>query len=448
MGFAPWRFHPAREQLLAEAHARPSTPLATPMLATRIATLSGEGGAESDRLHMAALCRRVSAAEPGPTARWCVLEAGPWRLRWERHTEVSTWTFFAAPSLPEVWRFSETALDLVPRDWLAALPGEVMAAAHVVIVPRGSVPRESGADMPLLPYLRGEDLVAARVVEGLADVLTDFRAGPDGFTRFLIETIEDDPVVLGRIVQQLFEIETYRLLAMMAFPLAGETARSLTRMELESEQASAAVAMESGLAADRVLINTLARMAGEAQALSARTRFRFAAARAYAGLVHERLQQLRETRLFSRPTLSDFMDRRLAPAMRTCEAVEQRQQGVIEHISRTSQMLSTRVEVAAEVTNANLLTAMNERSDLQLRLQETVEGLSVAAISYYAVGLLGYGFKALGGAVAGFDATLATGLSVPVVIAGVWFVLRRVRRKLQRRRGPAADAPGQTSSNR
>jgi uncharacterized membrane-anchored protein len=322
----------------------------------------------------------------------------------------------------------------VPRDWLAALPGEIMAAAHVVIVPRGESPRQPGSDLPLLPHIRAEDLVASRVADGLADVLTDFRAGPDGFTRFVIETGQDEPVVLGRIVQQLFEIETYRLLALMAFPLASETARSLTKMELEAEVASSAVARESGLAADRQLINDLARLAGEAQAISARTRFRFAAARAYTGLVHERLQQLREARLFSRPNLVEFMDRRLAPAMRTCEAVEQRQQGVIEHIARTSQLLSTRVEVAAEVTNANLLTAMNERSDMQLRLQETVEGLSVAAISYYAVGLLGYGFKAVSEFWKGFDPALATGLSVPLVIVGVWVVLRRVRRRLQRQR--------------
>ena len=43
----------------------------------------------------------------------------------------------------------------------------------------------------------------------------------------------------------------------------------------------------------------------------------------------------------------------------------------------------------------NLLGAMNRRQQLQLRLQATVEGLSVAAITYYIVGLVGYAAKGL-----------------------------------------------------
>jgi uncharacterized membrane-anchored protein len=236
--------------------------------------------------------------------------------------------------------------------------------------------------------------------------------------------------VVGRIVQKLLEIETYRLMALLAFPVAGQAASELTRLEAEAEAAALQVRDEGGVDADRALLNKLAALAGDAQALSARTRYRFAAARAYYGIVLERIQQLREQRIEARPTILEFMERRLAPAMRTCSAVAEREQGVIAHLARTSQLLSTRVEVASEVTNANLLRSMDDRARLQLRLQQTVEGLSVAAISYYAVGLLGYLFKAIEHEAKGFDATLATGIAVPVVIGVIWWLLRRTRAKL------------------
>ena len=171
----------------------------------------------------------------------------------------------------------------------------------------------------------------------------------------------------------------------------------------------------------------MAGLAGEAQALLGRTSFRFSAASAYYGLVRERTEQLRETRLEGRTTIAEFMERRLAPAMRTCTAVAERLQGVVAHIATTSQLLNTRVDVAAEVTNGRLLSSMDRRARLQLRLQQTVEGLSVAAISYYALGLLNYVFKAADIFWKHFDPAIATGLCAPLVVATVWRALHRVR---------------------
>jgi uncharacterized membrane-anchored protein len=125
------------------------------------------------------------------------------------------------------------------------------------------------------------------------------------------------------------------------------------------------------------------------------------------------------------------MERRLAPAMRTCAAVADREAGVTAHIARTSQLLNTRVEVAAEVTNANLLRSMNDRAALQVRLQETVEGLSVVAITYYAVGLLGSLFKALEYVDSDFNAVVLTGWSAPVVLALAYWLLRQVKAGIQ-----------------
>jgi uncharacterized membrane-anchored protein len=408
------RFYRDRHKLLAEAHSRPATPLATPTLGARITALSGEDGAERDWQHMVALCRRMAVPEPAQGARWSVLDAGAWRLRWERHTEVSTWNFYRPIAEGHQPTIDETALDLVPKDWLAALPGDVLAAVHVSLL------RTRPKDLQIY----SDEQVAVSVADGAAQVFTDFRPGPDDFTRVVVVQPEANPALAGRIVLQLFEIESYRLLALLAFPLAGEAANALVHLERQAAAAARDVETEGDIDADRKLLNRLAALAGQAQALAGKTSFRFAAARAYHGLVLERIQQLRETRLEGHPTIAEFMERRLAPAMRTCAAVTERQQAVIDHIARTSQLLSTRVDVAAETTNANVLASMDRRATLQLRLQQTVEGLSVAAISYYAVGLINYVFTAM----PGINAKIATGVATPFIVAAVWYVLYRVRK--------------------
>lgn len=414
----PFNFHPDRDRLLAEAHARPYMPLPSPSLATRIANLSS---AEADLAHMIDLCRLRGAPEPGPNARWCAMDAGSWRIRWERHTEASTWTFYRTLAEDAVPGLNETALDLVPRDWLDAMPGEVIVGSHILLM-RARQLQMTSPDI---------EEIAVHVSGGTAQVFTDFRPGSDLFTRFQIVQPKADARDAGRLVQRLFEIETYRLLAMLAFPLAEPVGRAVGHLEEESANAALEVCNVSDVEADRALLNRLAVLAGEAQGLLGRTSFRFAAARAYYGLVQERIAQLREARLEGRPTIAEFMERRLAPAMRTCTAIEGRLQNVIAHISTTSQLLSTRVDVAAEATNGNLLASMDRRARLQLRLQQTVEGLSVAAISYYALALLGYVFKAVEHFAKGFDPTIATGLAAPLVVFAVWRSLHRVRLKMK-----------------
>ncbi len=425
-----FRFHAERDQLLAEAHARPSTPAPAPLAASRIATLSGEADAAVDRAHMAALCRKLGVAEPGPEARWCIADGGRWRLRWERHTEVSTWTVFHPAGGDEAAAaFASTALDVLPQDWLAALPGEVLAAAHVALVEHA----------PKAGVFAEADLVASEVAGGAVQVSTDFRAGPDGFVRFVVVQGEGGPVLAGRIVQQLFEIETYRLLALLAFPAATRAAAALSGLEAEAAEAAAQVAQAGGVEADRELLSRLAVLAGRAESLAASTGFRFAAGRAYHGLVQERIALLNERALGGRPAIRDFMERRLAPAMRTAAAAAERQRDVIARIARTTQMLAARVDVASEATNASLLRSMDRRASVQLRLQETVEGLSAAAISYYALALIRIAVEGVARVRPGIDPALATGLAAPVVVAGVWLFLRRIRAGILQEHDAARD---------
>ena len=415
-----WRYHPQRDALLAEAHARPFTPLTGPALVTRIATLSGQDGEAADRDHMAALCRRLGQPEPGPTARWAVLDGGTWRLRWERHTELSTWTGFRTPTGSTA--FDETAFDMVPEDWLASFPGEVLVATRLEVWP--------AVDPAAAAAMFGIEVVGSRLADDAAIVFTDFRPDGRGMTRLLMLAHAGDASQTGRLVQSLLEVETYRLMALLAFPVAGQTGRELAAIESRAGELAEKLTEDGDPEADRRLLDELSVLAGETEALIGRTGFRFDAAAAYHRIVRERIDMLRESHINGLLTLGEFMQRRLDPAMRTCDAVAERQRAAIGRIARMAQMLNTRVEVAAEATSAALLASMDRRAGAALKLQQTVEGLSTVAISYYAVALLGFPLKAMESSIEGFDATLATGLAAPVVVAGVWYWLRSFRRKL------------------
>ena len=134
-------------------------------------------------------------------------------------------------------------------------------------------------------------------------------------------------------------------------------------------------------------------------------------------------------------TISEFMDRRLAPAMRTCESVAERQERLSARLMRAANLLRTRVDVALEGQNRDLLASMNRRARLQLRLQQTVEGLSVVAISYYLLSLIGYLARAVTAAGVPLEVDLAVGLAVLPVAALVWFGVRRVRRRVTKGSG-------------
>ena len=413
-------WHVDRDRLLAEAHARPSTPLEAPIVAIRLANVSGQEAADTDRSHMATLCDRFGERVPDRRARWWALDGPGWSLRWERHTEFSSWTLFCPPPSAADPR---GALERLPADWLAAFPADVIVATML------ELRRDDTGD--LTPPMASDGVqIGAQVLEGAARVFTDFRADDSGMTRFRLLLQSRDAALAGRLALMLLEIETYRMMALLAFPLAGEAAVQLRAIEAEAGVLASRLAAEEGVEADRTLLARLITLSGEVEGLSARTTFRFGAANAYHDLVRDRVASLREEKIAGMQTIEEFMERRLAPAMRTCNSVAERERAVIARIARAGAMLDTRIKVADEATSAELLSSMNARADASLRLQRTVEGLSVAAISYYALMLLSYPVKALEHVRRDFDATIALGFLAPVIAVLVWLSLRSIRRRI------------------
>lgn len=423
--------NPQRLELNDELHARPPEPLKPPLRVSFLALLSDWDAREAERRHVADLVSRFGRTPPAPGSNHHRADLGPFRLKWERHTEFTRYEVFV-DGVPPADPFAEPALAAVPRDWLAAVPGRTIMAAHAVHLRLGEDPPDHEAIS--LDMFAGNTLVGGGITGGMAQALTDFRIHGDRFSRYLILDGGMGARQAGRMVQRLLEMETYRALALVALPVARQLMPALAACERELVQITAALT-SAGEADEPVLLDRLTQLEAEIERRAADNHARFSAADAYHELVRRRIRELREQHLPGLQTFEEFTERRLAPAMNTCRAAALRQDVLSERVARAVQLLSTRVAVTRERQNQAVLESMNRRARLQLRLQETVEGLSVAAVTYYIVGLVGYAAAALRAAAVPVDPAVAMGLSIPLVAVAVAWSVRRIRRHVQRSDG-------------
>jgi len=425
------RNHSLRYALNNELHARPFMPLRSPERIAHLAIPRDEQGVADDHAVLVALCERYGVTAPQPGVNHFSHDFGRFRLKWERHTEFVSYSFFERGALKGL--FDAPALGRVAADWLDELPGDVVVAVHLVLLPPDTPP--PGAE-ELAHHFAGGALIGSAVSGGAASVFTDYRIDPDGFSRLLIHDNSLGEHQAGLLAQRLLEVVTYGTMALLALPTAREIGPEIARCERELADATAAMAEPGSNDEERGLLNQLLQLASSIERLLATTSYRFRAAQAYHALVQTRIQELREERIDGLQTLAEFMERRLSPAMRTCSAVHERLENVSQRLARASNLLRTRVDIAVQRHSRDVLRSMNRRAKLQLALNELVEGLSVFAITYYALGVIAYPLAALG-PVLGIAPSQVTGAAAPVVFAAAWLGLRRLRKKkLLRHRGP------------
>jgi uncharacterized membrane-anchored protein len=416
--------HPERFALAEEVHARPSELIQAPSRASYLAVLVDADDRDRESAHLARLCERYAVTPPAREVTHFSARFGPLRICWERHGEFSAWTLIApgAESAP----FAEAAAELLPEGWLRALPGLTLMSAHAVVAEAGAAPPDA-AELAL--SFDDHYVVGAEVADGAALAYTDFRVHADGCSRFLLLGRQLTPRIAGQIVQRLFEIEAYRMMALLALPMARRQSPRIVAIEKSLALLTDGIAREEG--ADEALLQELTRLAAEVESGLAASQFRFGACRAYADLVRTRIGELGERRIEGLPTIGAFMARRFEPAVATCLTVSSRMHDLSERVAQASSLLSTRVNIARERQNQTLLSSMDRRARLQLRLQQTVEGLSVAAIVYYLVGLVAYLAKALKAAGLHIDSDLAAGLAVPLLAALAILVVRRAHKHIR-----------------
>ncbi|MGI6853961.1 DUF3422 family protein [Mesorhizobium sp. 1B3] len=414
MGFPA---HAERAGALGEIHARPHPLVEIPRVLVQLSFMT-DGGSSVDHAVLSELSRRLGIAAPDRQARHHAMKWGQGSVRWERHTEFSTYVWEGP--LVESGGLREDS----PFGNGFSPPGTVISGIRLEI-------REwTPANEKLIASFDPTSLCYSVVENGAAAIITDFRQDGDGLTRILVLDRGLTPARTGALSQRLIDIETYRTLAMLGLPMALSLSSRVRRIEDRLAQ----ITLEMKVSETRngqMLLADLTELAAELEADAASSLYRFGASRAYDGIVRERLDALDETVVPGYETWAGFLQRRVAPAMRTCRSVEERQANLSRKLTRTTTLLRTWVDVEVEKQNRDLLASMDNRARLQLRLQQTVEGLSVAAVSYYVVGLIGYIAKGAAAMEHAFLPEIATAAAVPPTVALVWWGVRRVRRAHQ-----------------
>lgn len=288
------------------------------------------------------------------------------QVKHERHTEFTDYTQVAAASGQTP--FAQDA-GIVSTDWMDALPGLRIAASKLHILPQEDAQGVARAVAAL-----SAQTSSSMVADGQARIWADCRVRDDGYTRILVVDNGMAADRRARLVQRLLEIEDYRMLAMLGFMPARSIMTSLQGMELQLQNLMTRVADSHGdsdQGKGEKVLHQLLGLAVQVQQHSTDHKFRFDASRAYFALVNKRPRELREERIQGYQRFGYFLDRRLGPAMQTMEAVR----GGLETLS------DHRVDLGLQRKSSHLLHSMNRRSAQQLRLQQTVEGLSLVAIS-------------------------------------------------------------------
>ncbi|TNC53049.1 DUF3422 domain-containing protein [Rubellimicrobium rubrum] len=416
--------HPLRYQLANELHARPFPTASAPGWAVFVALKPPQDAAardrEAERAHLLMLLDRFGTAHPQPGATHWYGPLGRHWLKWESHTEFVTYTVIGTE--PGGRPFDPAMFDVLPPDWLAAAPGARVTSALIQIeTAEGDAEIATKAESWLVP----ESLAVSRVVDDELVVAGDFRIDVAGHMRFAVFARPGvSGARVGRVIQRLCEIETYKAMAMLGYARARALSPEMGTLD---RRLTMLVAEMAGQGKAEEALHALLDISADLEGVVARSSFRFGATEAYEALVNQRIEALREERFDGFQTLAEFMARRFDPAMRTAASTRGRLQAMADRAKRAGDLLRTRVDVERSAQNQRLLESMDRRADLALRLQHTVEGLSVVAISYYAVGLALYLLGPLSHLI---EKTLLAAVVTPLVVLAVWLGLGWARRRL------------------
>lgn len=333
---------------------------------------------------------------------------------WERHTEASTVTLILPGTMSDAERMPFI-------HWLEHWPGSVVRATRVFVVPdsRHMEARVVAMGMSM------DDMVCCDV-NGAVRIWSDFGIFDDGYGRLFVTAGDVGDGERGRIVQRLQELGNYRNLALLGFPVVQHYGPQLDSIEerLAGHAKRVALADQD----EEGLLNELSAISAELELVRSATSFRLSATAAYAEVAADRLAALDVRTLPNHQSLTDFTERRLVPASRTCAGFRQRLDHIAERISGVMHTLDVRIDSRIKTQNLSLMRSMERSTQLQLRLQTLVESLSIIAAAYYLVGLIAYAIKGAAGVAKGYWVDVAIGattLPVVLLIYGLVHMLRK-----------------------
>ena len=427
--------HPQRQTLIDELHARPFFDFEGEGRFIRFIYLVGT----ADTALIAHVNNWLDSQDRMPVdvaEKFRREDFGDFVFRLERHTEFVTIGLIVRDKNNRRTGLTRAAFSLpensqLPFAMIAAMPTPLF---HAIWLEIGKTPPKPVLPEEVAKMLGSRTAASNSISDGDGEVHCSFDSDEDGFSRMILFARTLSAERKGRQVLRLIELETYRMLALLGLPVVRDNMSRLHKIESQLAQVTQRMTAQINGANEAVeaLLPELSSLAAEIEEMSANTSYRLSATKAYQDIFLARLERLNTRRLSGHQGLSGFLDRRMMPALKTCDAFEERLDGLSARISRAGSLLRTQTEIQIQEQNRNLLASMDRRAQAQLRLQQTVEGLSVIAGTYYGAGLVGYLVKLLPDSHLPADISILQAASVPVIAFLIWWVFYRMHRVVDR----------------
>ncbi|MEL7444291.1 MAG: DUF3422 domain-containing protein [Pseudomonadota bacterium] len=416
------RQHELRTQVVKEMHLRRWEMLCVPCLYMQWVVLLEPDEREAE---YTAIEKRLGALNNGgnTTHRSGRLSERV-AFTWERHSEGTTISLFVdRGTADEFLHLKEHAELAAAIDWVESLPGAVLRATRAIVVDK----EKEAETIVARTGFESHELVSCHIGKS-ARIWSDFRVKPDGFGAIIIASSGTKPSDLTRLIQRLQELGNYRNRALLGLPIAQKIWPSLN--QTESDLTDIAHRIAEGRDTDDQLMREISELSVNLNAGITEASFRMSATAAYGSLVDERLKELESRRIEGYASLNYFTQRRFAPAVRFCSAVTKRQGELAERAGQLATLLRARIETRIENQNGRLLRSMDRNAAMQLRLQRLVEGLSIVAASYYALGVISYVLGGLSKLVPAIDKDLVLAILVIPVVIGIYAFVQAAKKRL------------------
>lgn len=382
---------------------------------------------------------------PNVPSKFWVAEGKDMIIRYECHTEFISLTLIYPQKIelknknsPNL--FDIKFLNILPLNFLKNFPGKHFLSSWIEMSPSGYIFKPSDIES----YFFHDNFAGSRVAEGGAKVFMSFKSDRTnflglGFRRVFIQNKSLRTRRTGRLLQRIVELETYQVLSLLGLSKVRKESFNLSKLEKNITEITKSVSKTVKKNLDKKSIsypdyqkdlNELSYVIAKIEEISSSTNYRLSATFAYYKLVEQRLKDLREERLESFQTNDEFLSRRLLPAIRTCEAFSSRLESLAIRAQRADNLVRTQIEMGVQIQNKNLLESMEVRARAQLRLQETVESLSIVAITYYIIGLLSTLVDPINFEKVFFNKQIFLALCVPIILILIWYIAKIVRKKI------------------
>ena len=414
--------HPLKQELNNELHHRQFPRIRGNVIISHVA-ITHNTNRDEQHQHLCQLLERFDQAPPATGASCHYADLGELDIRWEYHTEFSTYTIirFNHSSSP----FQKLPWAHLPDSWQQALPGDVLCALHLEV--REHLEVEACREA----FKYSHSLTASRIAHSAAELWSSQSPANDGFERLIMVRNGLNLEKTGRFIRCILELMGYRKMALLSAPTCRALLPQTRAMELELANITRQINQSSG-ANEKAILEQLSTLSSVLESAIANHQFRFDASIAYFDIVEQRIEELQESELCNHNPLSNFLQRRLIPARSTCQSLKQRMFSLSLRLDKASDLMRTRISLKLEEQNQALLKALNQRASAQFRMQQLVEAVSMVAVSYYLVQLVDYMLVLPPFVLKWVSKEELLAASVPIVFACVWLSFRRLRRFLCR----------------